>query len=104
MNEQWKQVATVDQISEGDTLRVEVGDQSLCLYRVDGTVYATQDLCTHGQASLADGLILDGCLIECPLHEGTFDIRTGAPVGAPCKVALSCFPVRVDGEDVLVGV
>lgn len=102
MTEQWKQVATVDEISEGDTLRVEVGDRAVCLYRVDGAVYATQDLCTHGEASLADGLIVDGGLIECPLHEGTFDIRTGAPVGAPCKVALSCFPVRVEGEHVLV--
>ncbi|EIF31990.1 ferredoxin subunit of nitrite reductase and ring-hydroxylating dioxygenase [Burkholderia sp. Ch1-1] len=102
MTEQWQQVASADDIAEGDTLRVEIAEQALCLYRLDGVLYATQDLCTHGKASLADGLIVEGGLIECPLHEGTFDIRTGAAVGAPCKLALSCFPVREEGQDVLV--
>lgn len=104
MTEQWKPVARADEIAEGDTLRVEVGEKALCLYRLDGILYATQDLCTHGKASLADGLIVEGGLIECPLHEGTFDIRTGAPVGAPCKIGLTCFQVREEGQDVQVAV
>jgi nitrite reductase/ring-hydroxylating ferredoxin subunit len=104
MTEQWKQVATLDQIGEGETLRVEIGDKALCLYRVQGDVYATDDLCTHGQASLADGLIIDGNLIECPLHEGTFDIRTGAPARAPCKVALARYAVHVEGDAVFVDI
>jgi len=95
-------VATLDEINEDDTHRVDVGEHAICLYRLDGTVYATQDVCTHGKANLSDGMVLDGGLIECPLHEGTFDIRTGAAVGAPCKVALSCFAVRVEGQDVMV--
>lgn len=102
MTEQWKQVATLDDIGEGETLRVELGENALCLYRIDGDVYATDDVCTHGQASLADGLIIDGTLIECPLHEGAFDVRTGAPARAPCKSALVCYSVRVEGGAVFV--
>ncbi|USX06802.1 non-heme iron oxygenase ferredoxin subunit [Paraburkholderia fungorum] len=102
MTEQWKQVATLDEIPEGETLRVEIGESALCLYRIEDGVFATDDLCTHGQASLADGLIVDGTLIECPLHEGAFDIRTGAPARPPCKLALTCRAVRVEGQAILV--
>ena len=55
----------------------------MCLYNLGGTIYATHDTCTHGQASLADGFI-DGDEIECPLHQGLFQIATGKAVGAPC--------------------
>ncbi|CAG9263183.1 non-heme iron oxygenase ferredoxin subunit [Paraburkholderia caribensis] len=102
MTEQRRQVATLDQVEEGETLRVELGDNALCLYRIQGEVYATDDLCTHGQASLADGLIIDGALIECPLHEGAFDIRTGAPARAPCKLALKRYAVHVEDDAVFV--
>lgn len=104
MTGQWKQVATLDEIPEGETLRVEVGENALCLYRIEAGVFATDDLCTHGRASLADGLIVDGTLIECPLHEGAFDLRTGAPVRPPCKLALRCYAVRVEDGAVLVDV
>lgn len=102
MTEQWRQVATLNEIGEGETLRVEVDANAICLYHIAGTIYATDDLCTHGQASLADGLIIDDALIECPLHEGAFDIRSGAPARAPCKNALTCYRVRVQGENVSV--
>ncbi|WP_207001722.1 non-heme iron oxygenase ferredoxin subunit [Trinickia mobilis] len=102
MTEQWRQVATLNEIGEGETLRVEVEEGAICLYRIEGAFYATDDMCTHGQASLADGLIIDGALIECPLHEGAFDIRTGAPARAPCKNALTCHRVRVEDEAVFV--
>ncbi len=102
MSETWRHVASSAEIAEGDTLRVEIDDHALCLYRLEGALYATDDTCTHGQASLADGLIVEGGLIECPLHEGAFDIRTGAPARVPCKLALTCYPVRVDGDAVLV--
>jgi len=45
---------------------------------------------------LSDGLVLEGGLIECPLHEGTFEIRTGRAVGAPCTVALRTYDIKVE--------
>jgi len=104
MSQTWIKVALVTDIDEGDTRQVEAGGEEICLYKLEGQVYATQDVCTHGRASMAEGQIVDGGLIECPLHEGTFDIRTGAAVGAPCKRALKCYPVRVEGDAVQIGI
>ncbi|GGE98934.1 ferredoxin [Aliidongia dinghuensis] len=67
----------------------------IAVYAVDGTYFATSDICTHGQAFLSDGY-LDGHLIECPLHQGLFDVRTGAPAGAPCTQPVRSFPVKVE--------
>lgn len=71
----------------------------VAIYHVDGQVYATDDRCTHGNASLADEGSLDGCIVECGLHLGAFDVRTGQAVAAPCTQALKIYPVEVrDGQ------
>ena len=61
----------------------------------------TDGLCTHEQVHLADGLVMDH-LIECPMHNGQFDYRTGAATRSPACEALRCYPVKVEGEDVLI--
>jgi nitrite reductase/ring-hydroxylating ferredoxin subunit len=78
-----------------------VGGKNLAIYNIDGTFYATEDECTHGAASLSEG-ILDGDVVECPLHFGAFHIPTGKPVAAPCSIALRTYPVSVEGDDVMV--
>ena len=84
---------------EGEILRVELeGGHGIAVYLLDGEVYASDDLCTHGEASLAEGEIEDGKVV-CPFHLGSFDIRTGAPCAAPCSIALRVYPVQiVDGR------
>lgn len=72
-----------DQVPPGTAKRVVVAGHALAVFNVDGAFYVTDDTCSHGFASLADGFI-DGALVECPWHGGAFDIRTGAAVGAPC--------------------
>ena len=67
----------------------------VAIYNVDGTLYATDDLCTHGHASLSDDGTLEGCIIECGLHLGAFDVRTGAPVATPCTKALQTYPIQI---------
>lgn len=74
--------------------RARAGETTVALYQSEGAYFATADMCTHGLASLADGY-LEGFTIECPLHQGTFDIRTGEAVDAPCTVAVRTFPVKV---------
>ena len=73
----------------------QAGKVWVALFQAEEQFYASAVLCTHGQASLADGYLED-FLIECPLHQGTFDIRTGEAVGAPCTVPVRTFPVRVE--------
>jgi naphthalene 1,2-dioxygenase system ferredoxin subunit len=72
--------------------------RSLALFNVDGTVFAIDDRCTHGDASLSEGLV-EGHEVECPFHQGRFDIRTGAPTAAPCTIRLKTYPVEIrDGS------
>lgn len=66
-------------------------------------MFATDDICTHEFALLSEGWI-DGGTIECPLHGGTFEIRTGKAVAPPCTVDLKTYLVRRDGSVILIGV
>lgn len=93
---EWQEVAKAEDVPEGGTLLVDYAGEPVCLYNIGGQICATHDTCTHGQASLADGFIVDDQLIECPLHQGTFDIRSGRAVGAPCTVDIKSYAVRVD--------
>ena len=91
---QWIPVAAQADLPEGQALAVEVAGEAVCLYNLAGTVYATQDTCTHEDASLAEGYI-DGDCSECPLHQALFHIPTGEARTAPASVNLRVFPVRV---------
>lgn len=93
----WINVAPYADIEGEETLPIEVDGQKICLYNLDGKVFATDNQCTHGDAALSDGLIQEGGLIECPLHEGTFDIRTGEAKAAPCTQDLRCHEIKVEG-------
>ena len=73
----------------------------LAVYNVDGEFFVTDDLCTHGQASLADGFV-EGDEIECPLHAGRFCIRTGAPTAEPCEEPIKTYPVVRQGDGVFI--
>lgn len=99
MTHDWLPVAHCSQVDQHEVLGVDLPDGTeICLYRLEDGYYATENKCTHGEARLSDGMIVESGLIECPLHEGTFDIRTGAAVGAPCSKPLCRYEVRVENE------
>lgn len=97
----WIDAAAFDEVPQDDVVGVEVQGLDIALYGVEGEVFATDNLCTHGQARLCDGF-LDGHEIECPLHQGKFDVRTGAPTCAPITVAVRSYPVKVEGGRVFL--
>ena len=92
--EAWEEVARVEEVPEDGTLRVTFKGEPVCLYNIGGTIYATHDTCSHAEASLADGFIVEQYQIECPLHAGTFDIRTGKAVREPCTVDIKTYRVK----------
>ena len=94
-------VCAVSDIAENSVKSFEVGTTTLAVYNVGGTFYATDNECTHGAASLADGILEDG-IIECTMHFGAFDVKTGAAVQAPCFVPLRTYKVAVKDGQVLV--
>ncbi|UCV17771.1 non-heme iron oxygenase ferredoxin subunit [Ferribacterium limneticum] len=96
-----KLLCALDDLEEGEIKKVNLEDgSSLAVYLVDGEVYATDDKCTHGDASLADTGALDGCVVECGLHLGCFDVRTGAVMSAPCSKPLRIYPVCIRDQKV----
>jgi nitrite reductase/ring-hydroxylating ferredoxin subunit len=102
MSDNWTEVAKVDDVPEQGTLAVTLGEEPVCLYNLNGEIFATHDVCTHGSASLSEGFIIEDGLIECPLHQGSFDIRTGKAVSIPCKEDVRTYPVKVEAGAVFL--
>ena len=91
-------LCAADDVTPDQPARAEVDGNTYAVFMVDGQYYVTQDLCTHGPGSLSEGFV-EGCEIECPFHQGKFDIKTGVPTAPPCSEALRVWPVQVvDGK------
>jgi naphthalene 1,2-dioxygenase system ferredoxin subunit len=93
----WHDAAILDDFAASDAIEVVLGGRQIAIYLVAGEVFATDNICTHGMARLCDGF-LEGHEIECPHHQGRFDVRTGEPTCAPAKVALATYPARLEGD------
>jgi nitrite reductase/ring-hydroxylating ferredoxin subunit len=86
------------EVTPDTPVRVVVDHIAYAVFNLDGRFYATQDECTHGPGSLAEGFVM-GAEIECPFHQGRFDIRTGRATAAPCTEALRVWTVHaIDGQ------
>ncbi|MFI5315729.1 MAG: non-heme iron oxygenase ferredoxin subunit [Myxococcota bacterium] len=97
----WQRVAAVSELTPGGVRRVVVDRIEIALVNLGGEFFAIDDVCTHAYASLSEGALIGGEL-ECPLHGGCFDVRTGAAKGGIVTEDLRRFAVRIDGDDVLI--
>ena len=92
----WIQACRTEEIEPEDVIRFDYEGLTFAIYRSpDDAFYCTAGFCTHEQAHLADGLVMDE-IIECPKHNGRFDYRTGKAKSAPACVDLETHEVRVD--------
>ena len=90
----WIEVCAAVDIGPADVIRFDHGRKTYALYRdSDGVLYATDGICTHGNTHLADGLV-KGKIIECPKHNGRFNLADGSPARAPVCRGLATFPLR----------
>ncbi len=101
MSETWIEVCGADDIDEEDVIGFEHGGKKFAVYRTPSGYYATDGLCTHEIADLADGFVIDE-VIECPMHQGRFDIPTGEAKSAPVCVDLKTYPVKLEGGKVFL--
>ena len=85
----------------GSNFSVAVWVGYIALYGVEGEVYATDNVCTHGHARLCDGF-LEGHEIECPLHQGRFDVRSGLPTCEPAAQPIRVYATRIDNGRVWI--
>ena len=103
----FERVCGLSEVPENGALRVELPDVDIAVVRYEGEVYALQDLCSHAEVPLSEGDVetFDGApTIECALHGSCFDLRTGQPTNLPATEPVPVYPVRVEGDDVLVDV
>lgn len=98
----WHDIGTPEEFGDGTAVAVQAGGQHLAVFRLGDELHALHDKCSHGNARLTDGYIENGC-VECPLHQGLIDIRSGLPLCAPITVPVRSFPVRVVAGRVEVG-
>lgn len=99
----WQAVCNVDEIAAEDVAQFEHGEKIYAIYHTPSGFYATDGLCTHEDEFLADGLVL-GEIIECPRHQGRFEIPTGKAKGAPVCVNLQTYPTRIEAQKVYIGI
>ncbi|MDE0284480.1 MAG: non-heme iron oxygenase ferredoxin subunit [Gammaproteobacteria bacterium] len=94
MFENWLIIACNGDVEDGDGIVAEVENREVAVFRCGRNYYATDVYCTHAKAPLVDGY-LDGVVIECPLHQGRFDIRNGKVLCSPPTKPLTTYPTRV---------
>ena len=98
----WQRVAASGEVPPERVAVFQVGDHDVAVCNVGGTFFAIDDLCTHDGGALDQGE-LDGEEIECPRHGARFDVRTGAATQLPAFEPVETHAVRVEGDDILVG-
>lgn len=98
------EVAKTGDIPEGEVRCVLVGEVRVAVVNLgEGQFAAVDDICSHAEASLSEGDVdVDDQTIECPRHGSTFDLRTGQPRSLPATVPVATYPVKVEGDTILI--
>jgi toluene monooxygenase system ferredoxin subunit len=99
---EWRYAGTLVDVWEGEMCAVDLGAVDVLLCNVDGEVFAYEDRCPHLANPLSQG-VLEYNVLTCAAHEWSFDARTGRGVN-PASACLHRYPVRLDGDQVFVGV
>ena len=102
MSEFVKACALTDVPDDG-ALGLEVKGEPVAIVRAGGEVFAIRDVCSHAEVPLSEGEVYDHT-IECYLHGSCFDLRTGEPTGLPATEPVPVYPVKIEGDDVLIAI
>ncbi len=102
---EFRRLCVAGDVPPSGFLRIELPgyDDGFLVYEQSGAYFVSDEMCTHALVSLSQGECEDG-QIFCPLHGGAFDIRTGAPTAAPCRIKLKTYAVRVENGDVYAAI
>jgi 3-phenylpropionate/trans-cinnamate dioxygenase ferredoxin component len=93
----------VNDLKENGAISVVLGGDEVAIVQTGGEVFAIRDWCSHAAVPLSEGEV-DGYTVECWLHGSCFDLRTGQPTSMPATVPVPVYPVKIEGDDVLVSI
>ena len=93
----------VSDLKDGGAISVVLGGDEIAIIKTEGEVFAIRDVCSHAEVPLSEGEVYDHT-IECYLHGSCFDLRTGQPTGLPATEPVPVYPVKIEGDDVLVAI
>jgi len=94
-------VTDLASLPPGKATCVQAAGRAIALFNLGGRLHAVDDACTHAGGNLSEGEV-DGTVVTCPWHGATFDLATGAALSAPARENVRCYPVHVQGQDVLL--
>ena len=99
--ENWIEVGPTNSIDEEDVIRFDHQEKTFCVYKLKDGFYATDGICTHEAVHLEDGLVMDD-EIECPMHQGIFNIKSGEAVSPPACKDLKTYPIKIDNDKIFI--
>ena len=97
----FERAAALTDLPIGTMRCVTIRGRGVLIANAGGDVLATDDTCTHEDASLSCGVLKDA-IVRCPLHGATFDLRDGAPLDEPAEEPLRCHDVRIEDGAIFV--
>lgn len=97
----WIPIRLAAELRDGDMVAVDLDDRDILIARVGDDYYAIDNICTHAWGMLDQGS-LHGCEVQCPLHSGRFDLRTGEATRPPATAPVATYPIQVEGHTLLV--
>jgi len=98
---EYLRAARTAEVGPGSMKRVMIAGHAVALVNLDGEFFAIDDTCSHEEASLSQGT-LSGEVVVCPKHGARFSVRTGRVLSLPAVRSVAVYPVRVEGDEVLV--
>ena len=101
--ENWIYVCEKSDIDFEDLKRFDYKDQTFCIYHIKDGFFATDGMCTHEDVHLEDGLVTDN-EIECPMHQGIFNIKSGKAISPPACDDLKTYPVKVENDVIYINI
>lgn len=100
---EFKNVAKLSELKEGEVAGIiGIEGEQLALYRIGDEVFATSDLCTHAECVISENFGIEGEEVECTCHGSKFNVKSGEVTQSPAVEPLKTYPVKIEGDDVLV--
>jgi 3-phenylpropionate/trans-cinnamate dioxygenase ferredoxin subunit len=96
-------VANTHELDEDARLLLEIDGQPIAVFKIAEQYFAIADLCSHDDGPLAEGDV-EGHDVICPRHGAHFDLKSGKALSLPAVVDIPAYPVKVEGDEILVGV